>query len=1088
MKTQNLTLIAVAAAMALGSSHALATSVVVDQSESGKHAFNLNGTAGAVSKYRGLDSDRIASKLNWNAPWNASGSGFLPQKYEILRVNPETLASYGPLSVNGFQGDLEKNVPFRNTSNKIVGLYVPEWAYWERGYTADLVPAKNVTHVFYSFLGICDFDDTTIHATSPEGNATATPNPDPNRVPGTGNATNNSGLALEGNTRGQLLLAAMCGRNGFPKYGGGLEPIMSGSDTPASLKRDFEVTKYDPVAGQKMLESMRQMKQANPNLNVMVSVGGWTLSSPFHGMVSQKEARTVFVNSVIRFLKAHSFVDGIDLDWEHPGGGGPDDTLGTAGNAAERASFTALVKELRAALDREFAGSQRKQLSAAVTASPAKLTAIDFTALKNDFDFINVMTYDLYGAFTRYPSHHASLHAKPVASPYGAPGTDQFMADKSGAPIVIGGKEVTQAEVLRTYSAEGAINYILDNTRFPAHKLVMGAASYSRGWHTVRVKEAHDKLFWHGVADGQSVSRQGLGVNGTFENSVTDFRELYDKHLKAGQNVYYDKQAEAAYIWIPKGSQNGFKLGSVESFDSQRSVIAKAEFARKKGLGGMFAWDASTDNGLIVNAMNAGMCNTLQKGAYYNFTENYAGVVTTEVIDSQNGVAAKVRESLSGAQPYHFNGQQFCAAGEGGGDGGQPPAPAPVADAGQDITVVATGNWGFAYKLDGSNSRGKELTYEWRVKSGPFSLRELGGKTPKPVVTAQKAEAVVPVNRVDETVYELTVTDKTGRTAKATKKVTAIAPKATIQGNSSTPSGTAASFSASSNFNGGTMSYDWTLRNAAGNQVDSGKGKTWSTKKDLTAGDYTVELAVHSTAGARKANSTHKLKVTGAQQPDQNDAFFDSLRLSHSANDYGDTMGFTIVALHDLAHPPSGKADYRWSLPDTAQDASTQGSQTVFNVKKAAQARTVTVAVDVRVKGRNKRLDVQLTVPAKTGSEGDNGGSTQYPGYKPNSGYKVGDIVRADDGKLYQCTVAGWCDQEAYQPTGHYGSSAWRQYENSSNNSGYPTYVAGNTYQTGDTVFSNGKLYECKVAGWCSQGGAYVPGLGHAWRDAWLEK
>jgi len=53
-----------------------------------------------------------------------------------------------------------------------------------------------------------------------------------------------------------------------------------------------------------------------------------------------------------------------------------------------------------------------------------------------------------------------------------------------------------------------------------------------------------------------------------------------------------------------------------------------------------------------------------------------------------------------------------------------------------------------------------------------------------------------------------------------------------------------------------------------------------------------------------------------------------------------------------------------------------------------------------------------------------------------------------------------------------------------------PAYVAGTRYAAGARVTSGGKTFECKpwpYTGWCSIGGAYAPGSGYAWRDAWTE-
>ncbi|KAJ8949527.1 hypothetical protein NQ317_016163 [Molorchus minor] len=61
------------------------------------------------------------------------------------------------------------------------------------------------------------------------------------------------------------------------------------------------------------------LKQSNPNLKVMVSMGGWNEGS---GKYSQLAAdpikRQVLAKDVLRFIQEHGF-DGFDLDWEYPG-------------------------------------------------------------------------------------------------------------------------------------------------------------------------------------------------------------------------------------------------------------------------------------------------------------------------------------------------------------------------------------------------------------------------------------------------------------------------------------------------------------------------------------------------------------------------------------------------------------------------------------------------------------------------------------------------------------------------------------------------------------------------------------------------
>ncbi len=55
----------------------------------------------------------------------------------------------------------------------------------------------------------------------------------------------------------------------------------------------------------------------------------------------------------------------------------------------------------------------------------------------------------------------------------------------------------------------------------------------------------------------------------------------------------------------------------------------------------------------------------------------------------------------------------------------------------------------------------------------------------------------------------------------------------------------------------------------------------------------------------------------------------------------------------------------------------------------------------------------------------------------------------------------------------------------STGNCSSPAFVSGASYANNALVQNVGNEYRCTVGGWCSQGGAYAPGTGWAWTNAW---
>ncbi|MFM4982151.1 glycosyl hydrolase family 18 protein [Aeromonas veronii] len=412
----------------------------------------------------------------------------------------------------------ENNKPYANKSGKVVGTYYVEWGVYGRKFTVDKIPAQNLTHILYGFTPICG-----------------------------GDGINGSLKEIENGNSFQALQRACAGR------------------------ADFKVAIHDPWAAVQMPQSgltaydepykgnfgaLMALKQAYPDLKILPSVGGWTLSDPFY-FLGDKSKRDTFVASVKEFLQTWKFFDGVDIDWEYPGGQGANPKLGSPSDGA---TYVTLMKELRAMLDELESQTGRKyELTSAVGAGYDKIEDVDYRAAQQYMSHIFMMTYDYNGAWSNTElGHQTNLYAA------------------SWDPNT-------------KYTTDKAVNLMLAQGVDPG-KLVVGAAMYGRGWTGVSGYQGNNPFT--GKATGK--------VKGTWEDGVVDYRDIVNNRMGSGWEKSYDEVAEAPYLF--KAS-----TGDLITYDNDRSVKAKGQYVLANKLGGLFSWEIDADNGDILNAMHEGL-------------------------------------------------------------------------------------------------------------------------------------------------------------------------------------------------------------------------------------------------------------------------------------------------------------------------------------------------------------------------------------------------------------------------------------------------------------------------------------------------
>jgi chitinase len=116
--------------------------------------------------------------------------------------------------------------------------------------------------------------------------------------------------------------------------------------------------------------ALNTLKQANPDLKVLVSVGGWTWSGNFSDLALTKQSRKAFIESAVQFIERYR-LDGLDIDWEYPGMIGNNNRF----RREDKRNYTSLLKELRKRFDREERKLHKHLLTSVATGASTQFLA-----------------------------------------------------------------------------------------------------------------------------------------------------------------------------------------------------------------------------------------------------------------------------------------------------------------------------------------------------------------------------------------------------------------------------------------------------------------------------------------------------------------------------------------------------------------------------------------------------------------------------------------------------------------------------------------------------------------------------------------
>lgn len=160
-----------------------------------------------------------------------------------------------------------------------------------------------------------------------------------------------------------------------------------------------------PNQDRKNLQGLTALRKRNPDLKIVLSLGGWDGSGGFSDAASTAQRREIFAQSCLDLLLAHD-LDGIDLDWEYPVSGGS----GTH-RPQDKQNFTLLLKTLRQKLDQQGQQDGKSyRLSIAGAFSSSYLNNIEPQTVAEVVDHIFLMAYDFHGPWETSTDFNAPLY------------------------------------------------------------------------------------------------------------------------------------------------------------------------------------------------------------------------------------------------------------------------------------------------------------------------------------------------------------------------------------------------------------------------------------------------------------------------------------------------------------------------------------------------------------------------------------------------------------------------------------------------------------------------------------------------------
>jgi chitinase len=289
--------------------------------------FSYTCTSNLANLYATTTTTGVTLSSSNIEPGSGSNSG--------SGTNSGSGSNSGPTTITIPTG-INQHVPGtpKLASSKKVFAYFTEWSIYGLGYSVNMIPVSQLTHILYAFT-----------------------------LPQPSQADYN----------------LLCANYAYP-------PKPYNASVPEAT-----MIFQDPYASSINIANLIQLKANNPQLKILFSIGGWSFSWIFSTIAANPSLTQVLASSAVSFIIKNGF-DGIDFDWEFPG------VQGIGYNYVDPVNdgpnFGKLLQAVRQEMDQQ-SPNYHLELTCAMGTNPVVINNLAST--EPYLDYALLMCYDYFG-------------------------------------------------------------------------------------------------------------------------------------------------------------------------------------------------------------------------------------------------------------------------------------------------------------------------------------------------------------------------------------------------------------------------------------------------------------------------------------------------------------------------------------------------------------------------------------------------------------------------------------------------------------------------------------------------------------------